>query len=285
MPDLKFKAYDARKLSESEIEQLCYRLAKLSRQIFIRYYKVPESKRDEQAYLHFFTRITDKRHFYNRVEIFEDDGQDVGYTYCYARKICIDSGKEFIVGRGEVGIQPNYRGNNTFMSSAIRHGLAYYAENSWRGHERYYFGEILNPISYHIVCKHARVIYPRPESEASEEVVQLYRKLIEECKVNPVSSWTSAHEISKVQSSKADVEAMQKSTSPHIKFFLEKNLNYSQGFGMPVLVRSGAFDLIYACSIHLQSYYSKRISNFFSTKSVDTQEKETSSSLTLKPRL
>lgn len=183
--------------------------------------------------------MTDPQIFdrYQRVALFRREGRAVGYFHGFVRRVDV-GGREVEVLRSSAATLPGERANGLVgkgyrlvaMHFARRHLVA-------RG-PRYYAAVCLSPITYGMIGRRSRCLFPRPGATADPELERIHRAIHGEAALipRPVSSFETPEMLSRIKAS----------DDPFVRFYLEANPRFDEGFGLPITVRVNAGDTLYA---------------------------------------
>ena len=233
------------KLSGAELDQLCEAVFPIHDQIFSGVDKVTFRR----YVLEPPTELT--RIFLCRNEA----GEVIGYFTFQVYRTEIDKEGKVrspYVFRTEVGLLPAYRGrssiNRILFWEVCRFMLGKF--RPWRGFpEAYYMATPINPIAYYLVTRDIARIYPRPNQSIPDHIGQIARQLTRSLGLDHAGGVNSlVHKVGwMVRFRPGHPARFSKSTNPAIRYYLQENPRYQEGYGLmwlaPATLKNGVSSL------------------------------------------
>jgi hypothetical protein len=181
---------------------------------------------------------------YNVAVVFRDAGKPIGVLHGSSRLREFE-GERIELVRGSINVLTAYRGHKLVNSGLYRLVRAYVRDRLIVWHPRYYQGAMVSPAAYRVVHRRALSVYPSPTRVTSARLRRLYEFLY---------PGTAAQGGLTVEQIGTRVDArtaawLRESRDPIIRYYLERNPRFEEGFGLPVLMRLGLIDLLYTLGV------------------------------------
>jgi len=190
----------------------------------------------------------DRFDIYCRVLLVSDGDRVVGGSTAFVERRDVGDASVIVIRNG-ANVLPEYR--NRGLTGQLFGRLA--ARYAWRvpltRRPHYYLGHVMSPVIYHFICGRARFVWPAAEPRMPQ-MRALYRDLVGDQEVveETVGSSTDA---------KTDAW-LDRTDSAYVRFFLEKNPEFREGYAMPVLAKLEPYDFVRALGQTLKAQRSTR---------------------------
>ncbi len=172
-----------------------------------------------------------------RIQTYHDQtGKTVGYAaaHFYERRV---QGRSVTILRGQLGLEPAYRGGAAVGRFALSEGLAHRVTHPRS--ELFFLGCLVSPASYCMFARRVDDVVPHWQRPQRVEDAALLRDVAEACGLKPLSEtnpWICAVGW-RSRETPEERRRWQNSDDPRVRFFLEKNPDYSEGLGLLTMFR------------------------------------------------
>lgn len=192
---------------------------------------VPNIKREQFDAFFFSDQLTTAKYF-----VIMDGEKKLLAFYCGYYQIVQILGRANYVYNSRIIVSPEYQGRALLVKTFIAQFRAFGFVALKKG--GYWVSNTVNPISYHGVVNTCWQSYPRFDTPLTPEMIQIVECVAE---INHFKL-AQAKDIIKTTSglppkySEEQLERMYKSSKPHIRFFIEQEVDFLKGEGIPVVV-------------------------------------------------
>lgn len=191
----------------------------------------------EKLYSHFFENPQHKR---RDARLFYAKEQLVGY--CLITLEEDKTTKKDLMG-ASAAFLPEYRQGDQTALFSIRQSFLYWIRKPWK--TIYYASTVLSPAMYRVMAKSA-TIYPSFRTTPSKEILNLLNAVKKEnypeetgCE-NPFVVYSGRHS----NYSQEELERLHASNKPEIKFFIENNPRFNEGYALLAIMPTNLYHLI-----------------------------------------
>lgn len=175
-----------------------------------------------------------------------ESGQDIGYI-TFQRFVVKSGRRNCRVYRTEVGLLPQYRGNNATFGQLFGECAWDYIKNGFR--RSMFVATPVHPAPYMVANRSLLTMYPRPGQRIPQRVFGIMDQLSDNLGLESGSGETPF--VKKVgwivRNTPTQKERIDNSQEPGIRFYCEQNPMYSHGNGLMILIpfsiANGAFGL------------------------------------------
>ncbi len=231
---IRWNTINPKRLAAAGQKQLVHELYAIQQQIF--------AGENED---HFAVTLLRPRARRNRVRVFLNTRrQIIGYQGLHLFETRMDNGEPIAVFRAEAGLLRSYRRRHLTLRLAMREFLRYRLFHPWR--RAYFFSDFVHPSSYHLACQHCSELYPSQRQETPPEILKLmdelaaYFKFDQRDPERPMVIYDGWQ----VRDKAAERVYWARSKLPDVRYFLQMNPHYDQGWGLLTLIPLNSRNLL-----------------------------------------
>ena len=177
-----------------------------------------------------------------RIRFFRNtNGENVGYitTQIFETKVQKDGYvTKPLVYRTEVGILPEYRGNNIVLRTLLWDCLRGYVRSAKR--ESWFLATPIHPNPYCVAAKQMYEMYPKPGIDTPQHVKDMMEELSHSLGLEPTGNSTLQRKVGWIVKNRPERRCQpEQSTNPFVQYYLQQNPTFREGTGMMMVIPFG----------------------------------------------
>lgn len=176
---------------------------------------------------------------FNTVAVWMDGREAIGYLHSYIGSL--DVGGERVDSlHNSTYLLPSYRGLVLVERAYFAVVLDYVRDHLFSPRDRYYVGFAISPVIYYFIHRRARTIHPSPIHAPSEHLLAVIEAAFGD--VMDEDGLVLDLGAPLAPETRAWLEA---SDDPLIRFYLDKNPRFEEGYGLPFAMPIGVAEFLY----------------------------------------
>lgn len=172
----------------------------------------------------------------------DEDGCPVGYLALHFFERELGDARALII-RGESGFRREFRGRSTAIPFALREMLG--AGLRWHHGPAYFLACPVHPVSYWVLERNVRTLYPHPKRRTPPAVESLICELADDFGLSPVDRADPfVREVGwRTRETETERQLWREHPSEAVRYYLARNPEYSAGRGLLTLIPRSAINI------------------------------------------